>query len=32
MLDNDNKTYFNVSGVQINDPVINYPDTLQQGM
>ncbi|KAL5327826.1 hypothetical protein ACEPPN_005532 [Leptodophora sp. 'Broadleaf-Isolate-01'] len=30
MLDNDNKTYFNVSGVQINDPVINYPDTLQQ--
>ncbi|KAH9211627.1 Alpha/Beta hydrolase protein [Leptodontidium sp. 2 PMI_412] len=30
MLDNDNKTYFNVSGLQINDPVINYPDTLQQ--
>ncbi|KAG4436872.1 hypothetical protein IFR05_007635 [Cadophora sp. M221] len=30
MLDNGNKTYFNVTGVQINDPVVNYPDTLQQ--
>ncbi|KAH7327373.1 serine carboxypeptidase [Rhexocercosporidium sp. MPI-PUGE-AT-0058] len=30
MLENGNKTYFNVTGVQINDPVVNYPDTLQQ--
>lgn len=32
MLDNGNKTYFNVSGVYISDPAINYPETLREGM
>lgn len=30
MLDNGNKTYFNVSGVYISDPAINYPETLRE--
>ncbi|PVH89486.1 alpha/beta-hydrolase [Cadophora sp. DSE1049] len=31
MLDTGNKTYFNVSGVYISDPVINYGETLREG-
>lgn len=32
MLDEEDKTYFNVKGVQINDPSINYDGTMMQGM
>ena len=31
MLDTEDCEYFNVKGVQINDPSINHGDTLQQG-
>ncbi|KAK0102566.1 hypothetical protein ONS95_006177 [Cadophora gregata] len=30
MLDNGNKTYFNVSGIYISDPVFSYQDVLQE--
>ena len=31
MLDQNNTDYYNVNGIQINDPSINYDDTLIQG-
>ncbi len=31
MLDANDTTYFNVKGVQINDPSINHDDTMLQG-
>lgn len=31
MLDANDTTYYNVKGVQINDPSINYDDTMYQG-
>ncbi|EKD12658.1 uncharacterized protein L3040_005242 [Drepanopeziza brunnea f. sp. 'multigermtubi'] len=30
MLDTGDKSYFNVSGIQINDPLINYPATMRE--
>ena len=32
MLETNNTDYYNVSGIQINDPSINYDDTLIYGM
>lgn len=31
MLEQNDTTYFNVNGIQINDPSINYDDTLIYG-
>ena len=31
MLDRNDTTYYNVQGIQINDPSINDPDVLNQG-
>lgn len=31
MLESNNTDYYNVSGIQINDPSINYDDTLIEG-
>ena len=31
MLDQNNTDYYNVKGIQINDPSINHDDTLTQG-
>ena len=31
MLNTGNKTYYNVKGIQINDPSINYDDVMQEG-
>ena len=32
MLDRNDKTYYNVKGIQINDPSINEDDTMLEGM
>lgn len=32
MLETNNTDYYNVNGIQINDPSINYDDTLIYGM
>lgn len=32
MLDLKDTTYYNLKGIQINDPSVNYDDTLQEGM
>ena len=32
MLDTHNDDYFNVKGIQINDPSINYDDTMTEGL
>jgi carboxypeptidase D len=31
MLDAEDREYYDVRGVQINDPYINYPDVTNQG-
>ena len=31
MLMADNKKYYNVAGIQVNDPSINEDDTMQEG-
>jgi carboxypeptidase D len=32
MLDEKDTTYFNVKGIQVNDPSINYDSTMMQSM